>query len=164
MRTQIRRSVFETNSSSTHSICIAKTDDFKRNNHVDFTLGEFGWEIETYSNADMKAAYLYTAIKHLGRLERFAQFDFVGKIKKILDKNNITYTFAEKCDNELHDWGYIDHVDELFDFVKDICSDEGKLLSYLFNPLSFVKTGNDNCECDVEIYVDYPYYSYYKGN
>ena len=41
---KIRQSVFETNSSSTHSICIATdtTIDFPKSLHFEF--GEFGWE------------------------------------------------------------------------------------------------------------------------
>ena len=64
MKTQIRRGVFETNSSSVHSISIIK-DDFKGSLPVKFTIdcnGEFGWEVKTYDDAQSKAAYMYQAI------------------------------------------------------------------------------------------------------
>ena len=64
MQTQIRRGVFETNSSSVHSISIIK-DDFKGSLPKKFTIdcnGEFGWEVDTYDCPISKAAYLYQAI------------------------------------------------------------------------------------------------------
>ena len=66
MKTQIRRGVFETNSSSVHSISIIK-DDFKGSLPKKFTIdcnGEFGWEVDTYDCPKSKAAYLYQAILH----------------------------------------------------------------------------------------------------
>ena len=53
MKRQIRRGCFETNSSSTHAICITKTDVNKEGlpSHVTFTHGEFGWEnVEVVNN------------------------------------------------------------------------------------------------------------------
>ena len=64
MKTQIRRGVFETNSSSVHSISIIK-DDFKSSLPTQFTIdcdGTFGWEVDTYDSPENKAAYLYQAI------------------------------------------------------------------------------------------------------
>ena len=49
MKRQIRRGVFETNSSSTHAICIAK-GDYNLSKHIDFTIGEFGWENNEYDD------------------------------------------------------------------------------------------------------------------
>lgn len=46
MKRQIRKSVFETNSSSTHAICITKKkDNYKLPDHIDFEFGKFGWGI-----------------------------------------------------------------------------------------------------------------------
>lgn len=66
MKTQIRRGVFETNSSSVHSISIIK-DNFKGSLPKRFVInynGEFGWEGDTYDDSISKAAYLYQAIKY----------------------------------------------------------------------------------------------------
>lgn len=60
---QIRNGVFETNSSSTHSICISKKPVDADGCHVDFHFGEFGWENDDADVAD----YLYTAIYELDR-------------------------------------------------------------------------------------------------
>ena len=64
MKVQIRRGVFETNSSSVHSISITK-NDFKGSLPKQFTIdngGEFGWETCIYDGPSNKAAYLYQAI------------------------------------------------------------------------------------------------------
>jgi hypothetical protein len=60
--------------------------------------------------------------------------------------------------------GYVDHSDELDDFLGAVCNDENKLMSYLFSDMSFIITGNDNDDTDVEIKVTYDYDEYYKGN
>ena len=60
--------------------------------------------------------------------------------------------------------GYIDHGDEAIEFVKDVCSDENKLINFLFSDQSFILIGNDNSGTDVTIRVDYEHDEYYKGN
>lgn len=68
MRIQIRNNVFETNSSSTHAICISKknpsTAELQRTT-VLFECGRFGWEVETYKDISSRASYLYQAILDL---------------------------------------------------------------------------------------------------
>jgi len=161
----IRSGVFETNSSSTHSICITKNnilDD--KQDFIKFTIGEFGWEHEKYTTPYEKAQYLYTAI-----LEN-KQYDLIYKIKTILDSHNIKYEFEEPKFYTSSDgkykylaYGYIDHSDELDDFL-EICEDEDKLMKFLFSSESFIITGNDNDDYNVDINVNYPHDEYYKGN
>jgi hypothetical protein len=130
----IRKSVFETNSSSTHSICISKKDvtDFPKVIH--FGFGEYGWENNEVWDT---ASYLYTAIIENDMEEYF------DKIKNILDKHNILYTFVSRNNSKYFNQGYIDHSYELSDFINDICNNEDKLLRYLFGD-SIIYTGNDN--------------------
>lgn len=65
---KIRRGVFESNSSSTHSFSYAATindlevDD---DNCVHTDLGKFGWEIRTYDWASVKLAYILLAAASL---------------------------------------------------------------------------------------------------
>lgn len=55
----IRNGIFETNSSSVHSICISKKPvENVKGKKIAFYLGEYGWENETVDTTD----YLYTAI------------------------------------------------------------------------------------------------------
>ena len=89
----------------------------------------------------------------------------IDKIKQILNKNNIAYTFAEpRKDRYGYDHGYVDHGGELNEFISDVCNDEDRLLRYLFSNESFIITGNDNDDEDVSICVNYPHEDYYKGN
>lgn len=141
---QIRHNVFETNSSSTHSICIPKKTDIKRDS-IYFGIGEYGWE-----NDEVDApSYLYTAI-----LCTYGYNNAVAKIeelKSILDSHSIKYFFEEPVWYEWDsgykslDNGYIDHAYETSGFVNAVLNNEDMLLRYLFN--GTVYTGNDNDDC-----------------
>ena len=141
MKRQIRSSVFETNSSSTHSIAIPK-------NHVAigksiiFNIGEFGWENDCVDAAD----YLYTAILYVYSYE--VAEEKIENLKRVLDYYGVSYQFEEPkywtsdrgytyLDN-----GYIDHGYELTEFLEAVFSDDDLLMRYLFGGL--VYTGNDN--------------------
>jgi hypothetical protein len=143
MKRQIRKSVFETNSSSTHAICITKSDVDKTNlpNYVEFEHGEFGWEVTEYHGLHSKASYLYQAICSCYYEDDDKKEKMLDEISETLSKYGITCTFEP----DTSEWGdgYIDHGSETIDFVKAVLSDEDKLLRYLFGD-SFVVTGNDN--------------------
>lgn len=150
MRRQIRRSVYETNSSSTHAICIAK-DGYELKDHIDFHTGEYGWECEEYGDLDNKASYLITAILSMDK--EYAD-EKLTRLKDILDEYEITYTIPElnvksyeygKEKHYYYDIGYdyIDHVGELKSWLDDLLSDSDKLFRYLFGN-SIIITGNDN--------------------
>lgn len=91
MKRQIRRSVFETNSSSTHAICISK-GDYNIINHIDFDVGDFGWECETYRSLYGKASYLIIAILDL---DKETSDNYLNKLTDILDNNGIEYTLPK---------------------------------------------------------------------
>ena len=61
----IRHGVFETNSSSTHSISIDDKEFLldtlvvNSSGNVEIEVGEFGWEQDTYRDASTKASYLH---------------------------------------------------------------------------------------------------------
>ena len=153
---KIRKNVFETNSSSTHSICIAKVQDYTIPTKLHLELGDFGWNEDTISTDYEKASYLYTAIVNYfpHHLDNFLQ---------LLDAKGIEITKEELKDDSWNN-GYVDHGGELSDFVKDVMTNEEKLLSYLFSGLSFILTGNDNSDSNIDINVSYDYDEYYKGN
>ena len=153
----IRRRVFETNSSSTHSICVTSTTLLdQKKDHIDFTLNDFGWEYDKLNTPYEKAAYLYTGI-----VCNDLQDALLPKLKQFLDRKEMSYSFENPIQN---DFEYIDHCDEVDDIVKEICSDEDKLMKYLFSSESFILTGNDNGSSDVDINVEYPHEEFYKGN
>lgn len=72
------------NSSSTHSICITKDTVLdKILDHVEFELGEFGWETRKLQSVGQKASYLYTAAVSF---DQYSKTNYIEKIKRILDK------------------------------------------------------------------------------
>lgn len=142
---KIRSNVFETNSSSVHSIVITKTPT-DPGWFVEFSIGEFGWEFNELSTPEEKASYFYTAACSL--LKR----DIFNEISEKLFKYGIeiysTNRAAFEFDAE-YTWlenGYIDHVEELESWVNDLMNDTDKLIRFIFNDESFVITGNDNCD------------------
>ena len=144
MKRQIRRNVFETNSSSTHSIAISKHPATIRK-HISFRIGEYGWKNDCVDTA----SYLYTAI-----LEQDDATDMLEQLKNILDKYSIEYEF-EKCryitssDGEYRwlEYGYIDHSNETRELIFELLNNEDLLMRYLFGDSS-VYTGNDNQYCE----------------
>lgn len=133
-KTVIRNGIFETNSSSVHSICISKKPvENVKGKKIAFYLGEYGWVNSTVDTPD----YLYTAIMCQNNSE-----ELLDKLKSILDKYEIDYTFQpiEKASR----WWGIDHSGETDEFVNAVLDNEDLLLRCLFNDDSVVYTGNDN--------------------
>lgn len=169
MKKQIRQGVFETNSSSTHSICIAKDAELTIPESLHFEFGEFGWECDTLKSIADKASYLYTGLIANERKED------ADKIIQLLKDNGIEvtaeepiykkYTYEGNDGGEyVENGGHVDHSDEMTEFLDAVCEDANKLMRYLFSDLSFIITGNDNDDVDVSIDVSYEYDEYYKGN
>ena len=76
----IRKSVFETNSSSTHSICIAKDVEVELPKKLDLEFGEFGWECDRLDSLHSKSSYLYTAVVNYGSPEELEKiFNFLAE-------------------------------------------------------------------------------------
>ena len=170
---KIRRGMFETNSSSTHTIII--TDEpCEPALKVDFRIGEFGWECDTYYDIDTKASYIYTlACACLGR-DVYQDFcDILCKYGVDCECSAPARICVSKYKDEEYtylDNGYVDHDYEGRDLVDAIFEDESRLIRFLFSPDSFVVTCNDNMEEDeIEewedaVEVSYPHETYYKGN
>lgn len=178
---QIRNNVFETNSSSTHSICISKAPVII-GKHISFHIGEYGWENGCVNTAD----YLYTAI-----LDQDDRDEFLDRLKDILDRYSIKYEFEAPLYAHSKDgtskwltYGYVDHSYEAREFIDAVLSDDDLLMRYLFGD-SYVYTGNDNQDpdpagCDIacnqyydgdsHTMVDNPYHDkehydyFYKSN
>lgn len=154
MRT-IRNNVFETNSSSTHSIAIPK--NCSEINNISFYIGEFGWE---WGEAD-PADYFYTAIYATSNTASEVA-EKLEKLTDILDAHDIKYHFGEakthiwNSDNGIDyislDNGYIDHGGELRAFVDELLNDGDKLIRFLSAGLVF--TGNDNCDIEQRGFVE----------
>ena len=139
---KIRNGTFETNSSSTHSIAIPKKKMGNYPCSVYFGYGEFGWEFAEESPAD----YLYTAILcYYDEGERKERLD---RLKSILENHNIKYHFADPFTDRDY---YIDHTEDLGEFLDKVFKDDDTLLTFIFSGMVF--TGNDNCESDQSGYI-----------
>lgn len=152
---QIRNNVFETNSSSTHSIAIPKRCEVPSS--VALYTDEFGWSFDEVDAAN----YFYTAIYETSETESEVQ-EKIEKLKNILEAHDIEYHFARVKSHTWHsdyddrdyfslDDGYIDHGYELKGFVEELLNDEDKLLRFLSGGLVF--TGNDNSDTEQRCFI-----------
>lgn len=146
MKRQIRNSVFETNSSSTHSIAVPR--NCVTTGYVSLRTDDFGWSFEEVDAAD----YFYTAIYETSETEAEANRK-IERLKDILNEHGIGYklrkpkTHTSTYDNKDYfylDDGYIDHGGELEEFVDELLDDGDKLVRFLSGGLVF--TGNDNSD------------------
>jgi hypothetical protein len=176
MKIQIRESVFETNSSSTHAISIASPQElFNIPETVRFTSDkEFGWENEIYNDYINKAAYIWlTIISNKGDLkDESTVIDYKIKLTNILKEAGVKNVEFQDYEYVESSWkggyhyidvdGYIDHRPEL-SFVDDLINDPSLLISFLFNPNSEIETGNDNDD-HTPGFRDDAVATYWKGN
>ena len=162
---QVRRSAFETNSSSSHSITIAPGDFVPdklypdENGVLDIYTGEFGWEREDYYLAHAKAAYCLTWLKSTDHyrprnpdLSPQEQM-FVNVLKRVTGAIEVRFVpaFEDDGGKEWHGykWGYIDHqsIEEGGGVLRPAWESEETLERFIFNPASRLHTDNDNDPC-----------------
>jgi hypothetical protein len=160
---KVRRSVFETNSSSTHSVSIRKGDVRDSyltvnpdDNKVHVELGEYGWGYESLRSQSERLSYLCTMLmmteaRSIKAIEDIFETDGFKQINNLI---------AEKCncdgiylDDEIQikDWGidingYIDHqscedYSNIQDFLNEYNTD---IENFIFNDGVTVIIDNDN--------------------
>jgi ketol-acid reductoisomerase len=131
-------------------------NDINLPKEIVFVEGEFGWRYDVLKSTNEKANYLFTAIAYnedynalksvVDILKKkgikcnflnsnYEEYDYFNENGELKDEKDINFNLID---------GYVDHGTELKEFLNDICYDEDKLLSFLFSPLSFIITGNDN--------------------
>ena len=142
----IRHNVFETNSSSTHSLAVPKKVEHIPSD-VRFHFGDFGWYLEDDIDP---ADYLYTGIVTNSQEIREK---YLPKLKEVMERNNIKAKYANyelssyKWDGKTEyyvssDYGFIDHCCELEYFLEWLFEDDDRVLRFISDGLVF--TGNDN--------------------
>lgn len=152
----IRRNVFESNSSSCHSIAIGKEKvPNVAGRHVYFGAGEYGWEQDCVGDT---ASYLHTAIVDSSTPAQYEER--INKIKAILDRYDVQYEFApveyKKSEynpdyeyiefaSSNYKWANVDHAGECTALINALLSNEDLLIRYLFGD-SYIYTGNDNSD------------------
>jgi hypothetical protein len=136
-----RIGVFETNSSSTHSIAISDKDCVLDTLSVvdgvcTIYSGEFGWEIETYYDAASKASYCLTWAKEYG------DETHEDMLKRAVSTQMGGVQVEFEPSGGLYDWGYIDHQSS--DVCNEAFGSDVSLRNFIFNPNSVLVTDNDN--------------------
>ena len=139
-----RQGVFETNSSSTHSVTIAEDGELldtlpvDEDGKVSLQTGEYGWEVEGYRHVSERAQYATTLA--MGRIDSEKE-----KLMKMMVKVIKEHTGCKKVVVQTRyadDFGYIDH-NSILEALK-IFVTEKTLKNFLFNPRSYFETSNDN--------------------
>ena len=156
MKIQIRQGMFETNSSSCHTISISVGEN-QIPEKINFVGGEFGWSREFHSDTHTKAQYLWQAIiDNIGRADvptiegklRFYK-DYLTKTLQAAGVKEVEFDEVKivKCNYAdgfyIDSDGYIDHGNELSGWIEDMLQ-PNRLIAFLFCDESFVCTGNDN--------------------
>ena len=144
----VRHSVFETNSSSSHSISISKSTELlgtlQINNDGECIIdcGEFGWECDTHSDSYTKAQYALTWARDHNR----QQEENLAMLSKVIRNQTgaakVVLELGEMDNRGYYSNGYIDHQSD------GVCAEafesEEKLRQFIFNKNSVLETGNDN--------------------
>ena len=151
----IRYQVFETNSSSTHSVSIADNivgllDTIHPQNGVVYlTGGEFGWEWKKYNVAIDKANYAAVFAKGHSLMTDM----LISVIKEHTGAKEVIFNLTDSS---------IDHQSSRFENgdALQVFASPDTLKNWIFNPESYLFLGNDNEEdppnfYDVEFGIDY---------
>lgn len=152
----IRSKVFETNSSSTHSISIYPAtsgmyDTIVPDDHGAIVLvgGTFGWEWEKYADAFTKANYAAIFAHGDTALESMLK----SVIKDHTGAKEVIFNFnTEDYDGE--NYSYIDHQSGRAEGgdAGQAFSTPQTLKDWIFHPESWLFTGNDNDESPPNFY------------
>ncbi len=156
MKITIRRKVFETNSSSTHSISISGKSSRDKSylsidpntNKVKVSFGEFGWGYEKLSSQLEKLSYLITMAFETERYELKSIEDFYNGEGFILLNDEIS-KYCNCNGIEINDKiceGYIDHQStEDYSSLKDFLEQNNiSVIDYVFDNSIQMIIDNDN--------------------
>jgi len=163
MKTIIRHKAFETNSSSTHSICVCDIDEsrieagFEKYNGEEFTgigSGEYGWDQDSFNGFWNKLDYMFIQLESMENKTgpEYAQsgqalLDWIIKEFESRGKT-ITLRRVGLNENAKYSWergeGYIDHQSVGTEEVNAVLSSQKSLLNFLFNDDCYFETDNDN--------------------
>lgn len=147
----IRTGVFETNSSSCHTISVGSSgvyEGFTPNSNGEILLepGEYGWEVEQYTNVESRLNYVMLYVRDWVSGEE-KKYEF----RHILEQVVFEHTGATKLDfvpeENPSTWGpagYIDHQSVADNDLDFLFKDSATLKSFLFDRDSYIQTDNDN--------------------
>ena len=151
MKQNIRSKVFETNSSSIHTLAIFNNvdcisdyvkmlEEFDARNY-NIEVGEFNWEFEIYNDPISILEYIYSFAYQMDNHNNFEK-NYLNRLKQLLPNTNFIkpeddyYYFIDHC----YDW------ENQLDFIFE---NKENLAKLMFN--GEIRTGNDNTDSD---YID----------
>lgn len=194
MKRTVRKGVFETNSSSIHTLVISHIGENDINcdgQPVIFYCGEYGWGYDELCTVNERASYLWTYLmyeyqdsyeyedEHGWSHPEMTRTQVVDLLKKRCEEINVN---AEFCFPTKDDYFYIDHCsdwtsagyydEEKREYVyrrvdsifEKMLNDAQMLKNYLFNDKNFIVISNDNSDDDREIDAPSDAEVYVKGN
>lgn len=158
---KVRRiGVFETNSSSTHSVCIVsgpcdQTLQPESDGCIHVYPGEFGWKYQDYWDSETKASYAYTwCMNNVDGdnnkdAEELCPDPMIHKftmLKEVIEEQTGSTVIFEKNLAAYYRFGYIDHQswENEENCLQEAWSSKEKLKSFLFNQDSLLHTDHDN--------------------
>lgn len=172
MKRQVRRNVFETNSSSVHSISISNKGTLEpsylcvddETNKIGVSFGEFGWGYDKINSQSEKLEYLLTmAISTDGRRlttpeefyetegfkllnDEIANYCNCDGIEIASEIKADSYTYSGNTRYYLSHDGYIDHQSsEDYSSLKDFLDQNNtSVIDYVFNSKVSMIIDNDN--------------------
>lgn len=143
MKKLIRKGVFETNSSSSHSIALATEDkEFvldtiypNQDGIITINGDEYGWDWFKHNDSITKASYA---------AQQFMNNDYMLDVLKevIMEQTGATDVVFEGLDS-----GYVDH-----DSYGIVSENKDELRNFIFNKNSWLFGGNDNSSPDPTFY------------
>jgi len=143
---KIRQNVFETNSSSSHSISISDKNDSdlmdnslipNEDGNVILYGGTFGWEIEDYFDAQTKASYMAIYASEWARDETE---NFITILKDTIKKQ----TGCKDVIFQFEEYSSIDHQSVEGEDYHYVFYNPEELRQFIFNKESYLHTDNDN--------------------
>ena len=152
MKTQIRIGVWETNSSSVHSLVIARSDRMSSTAIDKVDGGEYGWGYDRLIYPIEKLSYALTAIQYVDQENE----DDISKSKWFAQLQDVVKTqtgsnFELVPLNDYYKYGYIDHQSApgndfpLEDFwSEDELEFKEKMTDFIFNSKWELIIDNDN--------------------
>lgn len=148
MKKQIRNNVFETNSSSVHSLVISnegrEPSEFKlnKNGEIEVDFGQFGKDLCYYTSQYDKLSYLITCLYYLSGWDIEDIYDKY-EFKEIQDAV-CKYTGAKGIKIIGKEEPEIDHQSQPYDGIEIINTyDEDAIINFIFNKYVSLKTDCD---------------------
>jgi len=159
---KIRQGVFETNSSSTHSLSLRSSRDYENFSiPEEISFGEFGWGYDVLKSPEEKLSYVLTFIGHLERFydikdlksanSKFEEVKYIKWLKEVVKEKTGESFDIVLIDSEYYPFGYIDHQSlepSIFEeegfWSEDGVEFKNKMKDLIFNEKYSIIIDNDN--------------------